>query len=597
MASNTNIDLINLDPDLAKSSFINYLKGQSFFKSYDFTGSNLNELLSLLGTNTFKFSFFLNMINAESWLDSAQLRSSVVSHAKDLNYLPRSAKSSVAIISLTIPTDGLINVIAINKAVSFSGRAGTQSFNFSVDQTQISTSLVPVFQVPSLTIYEGLYLSDVFVMDYSLPRQRFILTNLNIDVSSITVIVTTNSGAVVLEYTFESSLLGLLPNSLSYFLQCNEQEQYEVLFGNNLFGLEPPNGAVITITYRVTTGSSASDGVQSFSINSDVTNGHLAGTITATVVQSSIGGSGAEDIDSIRFNAPRYYATQERAVSETDYETLMLTNFPEVIAVAAFGGETQNPPVYGSVYISVVLSNILGLPDSKKTEYFNFIRPRSIMKPVFITPQNLFYGVTSTINYNINSTTLLPNDIATIVTGALVTYNQVNFDNFNVLLRYSPFCSVIDNAHPSILGNETDITIIVKLTPTPLITQNLDIQTGVPIFDDYPPIPLIHDIDEVHAVYSSSFIFNNQSVILEDDSRGIMRIVSSSGNNDMVVQNIGIVNYATGEIQLTGISFQSYSKFIKLYIIPATKDISVNGNNILNLDPADINLTVVAAQE
>lgn len=538
----------------------------------------------------------MNMVNSESWLDSSQLRSSAISHAKCLNYLPASAKSSQAIINLTIPTDGLINVISIPKGTSFAGRAGINSFNFSLPQTTILTSLTGVFTLNNVTIYEGIFLSDVYVVDNSQENQQFLISNLNVDISSITVVVSTNSGATTLEYTYELSLLGLLPNSLSYFLQCNETEQYQVIFGNNLFGLEPPNGAIVTISYRVASGDVA-DGVQTFTINSDVTGGHLQGSCNVATVQASMGGASPESIASIQFNAPRHYATQERAVATSDYEVLMTSNFPEVIACAAFGGETQNPKIYGSVYISVVLANVLGLPQSKQIEYYNFIRPRSAMAPIFITPQTIYYNVVSTINYNVNVTTLQPADIQTIVIAAIVNYNSLNFDDFNVIFRESPFSTMIDDAHPSIISDETDIYLYVKLQPVVLIAQNLTIQFGVPIFANYPPVPLAHGIDEVHAVWSDPFTYNNQTVILEDDSQGNLRIVRSQGNSDYVVQNIGTVNYATGQVQITNILIQQYNQFINLYMKPATKDFSINGNSILNLDPNFINLTVNAIQE
>lgn len=590
------INLTTLDPDLAKQSLVSYLKNQSFFRGYDFDGSNFNEIISLLSVNTFKFNFYLNMVNAESWLDSAQLRSSVISHAKDLNYLPRSFRSSKGIVSLSIPTDGLINIISIPKGTTFSGRVGIKSYNFSVDQTALVTSLTSVFSLPTLDIYEGIYLSDVYVKDVNIVKQRFVISNKNVDTDSITVTVTLSTGSTTYEYTYAPSLLGLLPNSLSYFLQCNEKEQYEVLFGNDLFGLEPPNGSVINITYRVAHGSEA-DGVEGFTINRDISEGHLTGSISCETVQASIGGDEAESIESIRFSAPRHYATQERAVNESDYETLMKNKFPEIRACAAFGGETQNPPVYGTVYISVLLTDVSGLPDSKKIEYYNFIRPRAIMTPVFITPQILYYSINSIVNYNINNTDLLPEDISTIVIAALTQYNEDNFNDFKVKLRYSKVIAEIDDSNDSILSNETNINVYVKLFPEPLVTQNINIKFGMSIFTDYPRIPLTHDANEIHAVYSTSFIFDNQLVFLEDDSLGNIKIVKAEKDKHVVLQTIGTVDYATGEINIINIEIQSYNGHIKVFIQPNEKDIEITGNNVLDLEPSEIKLDIRRVQE
>ena len=240
---NGSLNLLTLDPDSAKASLIQFMQSQNILQSYNFEGTVMNEILSVLACNTFKLNFYYNMINSESWLDSAQLRSSVISHSKDLNYLPRSATSSSLTANIMIPTDGTISVISIPIGTTFSGRVGTGSYNFSADETSIYTSTNGTFIVQGLKLYEGNYVTDSYIMDYSNPTQEFIINNANVDISSLTVTVTEDNGASVREYSYASSLLGISSSSLSYFLQCNETALYEVLFGDNLFGVQPADGA------------------------------------------------------------------------------------------------------------------------------------------------------------------------------------------------------------------------------------------------------------------------------------------------------------------------------------------------------------------
>ena len=594
MANNNVISLLNLDPDTAKQDFISYLQSQSTFKSYDFTGTNLNQLISIFGVDTFKRSFYYNMINSESWLDSCQIRGSAVSHAKELNYLPQSYKSAQAVVTVTVPTDGTTNVIALNKGTTFSGRAGTQTLNFSTQDTEIYTqSNNGVFTLSNLSIYEGVYLNDTYIVDVNNPTQPFVITNKNVDISSVTVMVLENGGAQTYEYQLSQSLLGLNSTSLSYFLECNFNEQYQVRFGNDVYGRQPQNKAMVVITYRVSSGE-VGNGASLFNLNTDPTGGHLSGSITVSTVQNSLGGASEESIEMIQFNAPRAYQTQERGVNVNDYIFLLKTNFPEIQAITAIGGESLTPPQFGSVLISVVLSNVNGIPQSKVDQYTAFLKTRSLMSPIISSPQFIYYRVNSVIEYNKNQTTLLPNDIETIVSSAIINYNAANFDDFSVDLIYSQFTKMIDNSHPSIKGNDTDVYIYQKLAPAPNTALNIDIKMNIPLYDQYSATTTAHPINQVHAVWSSKFVYGGQVVNLEDDAQGNIRIVRQSGGMDLIIKNIGTVNYSTGEIQLSNIVFDSLpDTFLKVYAKTAQKNITVTGNYILTLEPSEMNLLAV----
>ena len=601
---NGQLSLLSLDPDAAKDLLIQFMKSQSILQSYDFEGTVINQILSVLAVNTFKLNFYYNMISAESWLDSAQLRSSVISHCKDLNYLPRSATSSSLTADMIIPTDGTISVISIPIGTTFSGRVGTGSYNFSTDETSIYTSSNGTFIVQGLQLHEGNYVTDAYIMDYSNPTQQFIINNANVDISSLTVTVTENNGASVIEYNYAASLLGISSASLSYFLQCNETELYEILFGNDLFGVQPSDGALITLQYRITVGDLA-NGVQNLVLNRDVTGGHLQGTPTVTILTPSTGGAPAQDIESIRWMAPRYYEAQERAVGENDYEILLRGQFPEILNVAAFGGETLNPPQWGSVLISVNISYVSGLPVSKQDEYTAFLVPRSMMRLLWTTPETLYYSVTSTINYDLTQTTLSENDLSTIVTAAIVSYNQTNLDDFKVTLRYSKFCAMIDNSNPSIIGNETTINVYKKVIPLLGKSQNITVNLVIPIYNTLPQEPNTRTLGDDVAVWSSFFYYNGVTVRIEDDSKGNLRLMqygtASSGSTiiqETFVSSVGSVNYATGLLNITNLFLDSYQgTALCFYAKPASLDIAVVQNNLLSIELSAIDLTCVGMME
>ena len=327
--ANSSLTLTSLDFDTLKQQFISWMQSNSVFKDYSFNDSATNQLIDLLSYNTFMNGFYLNMTFSEMFLDSAQKLDSVVSHAKELNYLPRSAVSSEAVISFTANTTGITNPFTVPFATTFSGKNSNGSYTFTTNQTQTFTSTNGTYAVSNLAIYEGTYKRDTFVVNTSnaIPNScmTFLMTNQNVDLSSLIVTVSENNGASVETWKVASTLFGLQPNSTVFFVQAAENTQYEIIFGDGLFGRVPQNGAIVTCQYRVASGP-ASDGVSSFTCTMDLGafNGGIANLSPIVSVANSSAGQLQESIESIRFTAPRYYATQERAVSTGDYSALVL---------------------------------------------------------------------------------------------------------------------------------------------------------------------------------------------------------------------------------------------------------------------------------
>jgi len=630
MAANSSLNLTSLDFDKAKDDFKIFLRSQAAFKDYDFEGSNINVLLDVLSYNTFLNSFYLNMVASESFLDSAQMRDSVISHAKELNYLPRSAKSArVTLEPFTLVTDTGLQVLTMQKGTRFSGIAQGVSYNFVTDSTYINNTPItdPIANTNTFYIsrriepddgsasyiedpfivYQGDYQTDTFVADYSIENQRFVLTDPNVDTDSITVKVTENSGALEYNYTYASTLLGIKNTDTKYFLQPAEAGKYEIVFGDDIIGRRPRNNAVITVEYRTTAGSRG-NGVTSFRLDSDVV-GSSGGTMVSSVPTifsdtdvygGSNGGSDAETIEAIRFKAPRYFQTQERAVTNDDYAILLQNAFPEIQSIAVFGGETFDPPLYGKVYVSVKLKDVDGLPDAKRQEYAKYLEPRSPLSidAIFIEPENMYFKLTSTVNYNINVTPKRPDEIRTLVSSAIENYNDTYLNDFNSTLRYSRLIAAIDNADSSIVSNETSLQVYKKFVPFLGIQQNITIRFGIPLFLSIPELGKIHPVTDIHAISSSEFTYQGELVSIEDNGDGILRLVKKVGKNHSYIRDIGTVDYENGLVQIYDFNITSYEGTeIRIYGLPNSNDISVTGNNIFSLGLDELSINVKTVRE
>lgn len=601
--ANTSINLINLDQGLLKESFKDYLRTQDVFKDYVDDDSNFGVLLDILAYNTWLNGFFLNMVASEAFLDSAQLRSSIVSRAKELNYTPRSSRSARAKVNLVVEQSDS-GVLIIPKGTTFSSVVGTKTFTFSTNETKTyftalnQTSNTYIFTTDDIDIYEGVYVRDSFIMNYTDEDQRFVLSNKGIDTSSLVVNILEDNGSTVIPYTLATSLLGLKAESKRYFLQAANQTSenedfYEIVFGNDIIGRKPKNGATIVIDYRVTN-KTAPNGANRFIIDKDIT-GDNSGRITVTTVASAIDGADAETLKSIQFNAPRHFQTQERAVTASDYEQVLMKQFPEINAISVYGGEEVNPPKYGRVFIAIDISDIDGLPDSKKQEYYTFLRPRISLpvEPVFVEPTYLYWRPKTYIQYNINETSITPREVETLIMNTLVNYNDTYLDNFKKVLRYSKLVKLIDDSHSSIVSNQTDIEVYKKITPVVKSNQNIIISLGIKLKKNVPYNTDNHPDTDENTIYSSSFNYRGDKAILEDDGRGVIRIVKSVGGNHVKIKDVGTVDYDTGVIRLNNFYVDGYTDgFIKVFAVPVSKDIEPAKSDIFTLEVDSVQLTI-----
>jgi hypothetical protein len=604
--ANTSINLTSLDFNDYKNSLKTYLKSQAAFQDYNFDASNISVILDLLSYNTYLNAFYLNMIGSEMFLDTAVLRDSVVLKAKELNYTPRSFKSAYANVNLVVGNVSTsVSLITIPKGTSFTGKLGSNNYTFSTDNNLIVTGSGGVFYANNVTIKEGTFLTDTFAVqpNVNTDRQNFILSNPTIDTDSLTVTVVEDNGSTVIPYLVSSSILDVVSTSPVFYLQGSDNGKYQIVFGDNIVGRRPADNAVVIAQYRATNGQ-LPNGIKLFSINGTIAGSSNVKVTTATdsggVAIPTSGGDVAESIESIRNNAPKFYATQNRAITVNDYTTLLQLTYPEIEAISVYGGEEALPPQYGKVFLSLKIYGLDFIPDSKVTEYTNFLLSRApvTILPVFVEPEYTYASVSSIVKYNVNVTPATDADIASYATSAIQSYNLANLDDFKATLLYSKLVAAIDVADKSVISNETTYKLMKKLVPTIGSAVNYEINFAMPLNGYFPPQPLNHIPEDVHSILSSKFIYAGQIVTLEDDGNGNIRLIKEVGSLHTTLLNVGTIDYTSGLINLNGLNVDSYyGDSIRIYATALNLDNSTNRNTIFEIPNDEIFITVEAVSQ
>ena len=591
MAANSSLSLTSLDFDGIFSAQKAFLQSQSRFKDYNFDGSNMSALLAVLAHNTWLNAFYLNMAMAERWNDSAQLRNSLVSHAKELNYTPRSTTSASVSLDVTFPTSG-ITTLEIPKGTQFSALNASGNHKFVTDRDYIYKSSNNYFDISGLVVYEGFYFTESYVVDTDIEGQTFILSNPSIDISSITISV--NDGVEDVEYTRATTLYSLGPDSEIFFLQATADGRYEVLFGNGIFGKVPGNGSTVSVTYRVCRGADG-NGMESFVMDSDlgsINGGQMLSPVSVVAAEASDGGADAESLESIRFMAPRHYQTQERAVVASDYNTMILETFPQVKDVNSYGGEDVVDEVqYGKVFI--VCTSVSGNPISNndKAAILQYINDKNTLgiTPVMADPDYLKLKLTLTTHVNFrNSTRTIP-QIKALISSGIDAWNISNLQKFQGVFRQSVFASFLNSLDSAILSNEV-MREITKTTSPPLnVPYALKIRFGNEIRPGY--------------LSSSYFVASGKEWSITDTVDG----VENNGSTLYLLENnplnttpnystIGSINYSTGALDIASLTVTDFldESGIKFTATSVSQDIYSVGNDILEIDTLDYTVEVVS---
>ena len=610
--ANSSLTLSSIDFDTLKTNFKEFLKTQSVFKDFDYEGSNINTLLDVMSYNSYLNSFYLNMAASEMFLDSAQQYDSIVSHAKELNYIPRSATSSSANVTLTMETSGITGAMSVPKGTRFSGTNSNGVFVYTTNEAQSITSGNTTYALSDLTIKEGDYLSDTYVVDGDIERQQFLINTVDVDTSSITVHLIENNGASNTEYTKKETLFGLGSDSGVFFVQASQNNLYEIVFGDGTFGKKPTNGSTVLINYRVSTGADA-DGINIFTLLDDLgpTNSGVVSSYQLTVNQNSGGGSAQEDAESIRFAAPRYFATQQRAVTNDDYSSLVLAEFSDTIDdVNVYGGQELETKLYGRV--AIALNPIYGeiVPDYIKTDVKKYLEDYIALpnRVVLTDPEYIYCSLKVAAEYDNKVTDKSHADIASLISSKISAFTNSNLEKFGKDLRMSKLVSDIDAADSSVTSNFTINRAIKRIAPPLNVNTTFDIQIGNAF--DYDQTQFItsevhssshssdFDLISSHATVLSSFFTytskaggSYQLAFIEDDD-GVLGVYYNSGSDVIKIDDIGAVDYATGRITINDLNVSSYTDYISLYCRILGGDIRASQNKILVIDPADVSITV-----
>jgi hypothetical protein len=581
--ANTSLSVANINFEDIKSDLQTFLQTQSALKDYDFTGSNLNVLLDVLSYNTFMQNFYLNMVANESFLNSAVLRDSIVSHAKTLNYLPSSYSSAKAVVDISIYPNDTPAQIAIPKHTEFTTSVESNSYIFTTDESiTVSADANGNYIASDVEIFEGNIITELFTVSTSNTEQRFVLSNPDVDVNSLTVkVVASASDTSNSQWTRNLNTIGIDGTTNTYFVVPAETGKYEVQFGDGILGRPLENGNIIEAIYR----RSDADGPNS--ANNFALSGNIQGYSNVVIFtrSSAQGGSVGETLDSIKKNASRSLSLQDRTVTVNDYKTLLLQNFNDIEALNVYGGEEAIPPQFGKVLVSVDLKNAEGIPLSRKRDIENFLKLRAPLsiEPRVIDPEFLFVDIITSVRYNPNVTVKSDNEIKSVVQNAIQAHADAEINDFAATLRVSKVSAAIDAADPSILNNDTDVILEKKIIPILGVAVTFVLQFNNEILRE---IPLNNRfVDGSSPITSTTFTFGGlNGCILRDDGLGKIQIIQQQNATLQIVSpDAGSVNYETGTVTLNSFLVSAFSgDSIKISATPKRRTIKSDKNIILS---------------
>lgn len=592
MAANSAINVTSLNFDNIKESMKTYIASKPEFTDYNFEGSTISMLLDLLAYNTYQNAFYTSMVGNEMFLDSALLRDSVVSRAKMLNYVPRSARGASTTLTVEITPTGAPDSVTVAKDSEFSATIDGEAYKFVTPQAYSFSSTDNYSG--TITITEGRPVTHRFTVNTNSPV-RYILPNENVDTTSITVDVqTSSSDASSVRYNLASDITEVQANSAVYFLQEVEDSQYEITFGDDVIGQAPVDGNIVIANYRICNGTDG-NGISSFTSPSTLGG---SSTFTTLVDAATSGGANNETIESIKFNAPKNYETQNRAVLAEDYKRLILRDNGDVQSISVWGGEENNPPIYGKVYISIKPTIGNTISSQRKTEITTELKKYNVLSidPEFVDATFLYIRPTVEVRYDSKTTTLTGPQVQTKVLNAITNFESTKLGTFdNKTFRYSQFVKAIDAADSSIVSNLTTIQIEKRFVPslTNSTTYNVSFSNA------------LHNPHAGHryAISSSAFTYRGNTSYFDDDGNGNLRIYYITGSNTRVYTNetAGVVNYRTGLVTINSFLPSAFvGSSLSIFADSADDDVNATRNQILLIAGANVTLiddatTLVAA--
>ncbi len=606
------VNFTDLDFDQIKASLQDYLRENSNFTDYDFEGSNLSSIVDVLAYNTYINSYNANMISNEVFIDSATLRENVVALARNIGYTPRSRTASKAIISFFVDTTNFGTkpvTLTLKKGVVTTSSAvlGSTSYAFCIPNDITVPVVDGIATFNNVTIYEGTFLTSNFTVSALTPAPpaRYVLENANIDTSSLEVTVRdTQSSTSVKKFIFSDTLIEVTSSSRVYFLQEVEDQRYEVIFGDGVFGEALKSQNYIEVSY-ITSNGEAANGISSFTYNGRIVdnNNNLVskGISILSTVNESVGGKEIESVDSIKRYAPKIYSTFNRAVTASDYEALIPKIYPETQSISAFGGEELNPPQYGKVFLTIKPFYGPYVPESIKNNLNTILRKYSVAGIVTEIQDLKYLYVEAHINAYFNpNLTPSADSVKTVVLNNVNSYaDSAEMNKYGARFKYSKFQAVVDNSNAAVTSNITKIEIRRDLMPS--LNQNVEYEL---CFGNafYVKSSQGYNIrSSGFNVYGISDTVYLSDIPNEDQSTGNLFLFSleSRNNPTIVADNIGTIDYQRAEILIKPINITGTSKkvqnisIIEISACPKSNDIIGLQDLYLQLDVSNTTVDMI----
>jgi hypothetical protein len=598
MASNK-LEVSDFDFDDIKTNLKTFLRSQSEFQDYDFEGSGFAILLDILAYNTHYLGFNANMLANEMYLDSADIRKNIISLAKMLGYTPSSVRSPTASIDILVG-DGSGSSITMTKGTAFTTTIDGTTYQFINNADVVTTPINGVYRFSNVTIYEGTLVTFRYTADTTDTDQRFIIPSSLVDTSTLVVKVQNSSTDTTTNtYTLATGLATVQSTSKVYFLQEVEDGKFEVYFGDNVIGSSLSNGNIVILEYIVTN-VEAANGASTFTASTTI--GGFS-NLTITTNSNAQGGTPAETKESVRFNAPLQYSAQNRAVTTSDYESLVQSIYPNALSISAWGGEDDETPVYGTVKIAIKAASGSTLTTATKQSIVTQLKKYNVasVTPVIVDPETTSILLTSSVKYDEKLTTKTATTLKSDIVSILTNYNTATLQKFDGVFRYSKVTSLIDNTDTSIVSNITTIKVRKNFTPILNTSSRYDIYFRNSL---YNPVSGYNSVNG-GILESTGFKISGDSTnifYLDDDGAGNIRRYRLVGSVRTYVNNTqGTINYTTGQIILTSLNISSIenirgsaSTVIELTVTPKSNDIVPVRDQILEIDTANSLITVEA---
>jgi len=586
MAINTKgkLEITDLDFDSVKSNFKTFLSQQSGFTDYNFEGSGMSVLMDLLAYNTHYQAFHANMLANEMFLDTSLLRASAVSHAKALGYTPTSMKASNAMVTVTVKNVPISQTtLTMSAGTIFNTTVNDIQYQFVTIADHTATSDTGTFEFADIQIYEGTRINYTYTTDTSNLEQQFVIPSAAVDTGTLVVRVQTSSTDTTTEtYTLNTDYTTLISTSKVYFLQEIENGRFEIYFGDGVFGYKPINGNIVILDYVVTNGALA-DGASTFKASTTI-GGYSS--VTALTTSAASGGGFAETVDSIKFNAPLKYASQGRAVTPDDYKSILPSVYTNIKSVQVWGGEDNDPPIYGRVYVSIRPKTGDSLTNSTKSQIIASLKKYNVasVTPVIVDPEILQLVLTTTVKYNSTLTTKANSDLKALAETTISTFNTNNLEKFDAVFRHSNLLKDLDASDQSILSS----TVAVKLKRSISPTLNTDTKYTVNFNNAayHPAAAWTQTVVESGGFYLSG---NTNVQYIDDDGSGNIRTFYLLGGTTKTITNAtaGTINYTTGQVVLTSFNITAIiasSGKLDITVKPNSNDVIPVRNQVVEID-------------